>query len=63
MHDLIPGDHVRICDSTNAGSWAGQVGTVTWANDAHGADRIYDVSFDDLPSSTFVASEVTEIFQ
>lgn len=57
MVDLLPGDKVRISDSRNCGQWAGLVGTVTWASDAHGLDRVLDIAFDDLPSSTFVASE------
>ena len=63
MTDLLPGQRVRIRESKHVDLYSLQEGVITWASDAHGADRIYDVEFDDLnlASSTFVASEVIEL--
>lgn len=59
VNDLLPGDQVRI--RLGKGKWSGQRGTVIWASDAHGPDRVYDVKFVRLPSTTFVATELDEV--
>lgn len=59
MTDLLPGDYVRV--RLGKGPWSGKRGVVTYASDAHGEDRVYDVAFEELPGTTFVATEVVEI--
>jgi hypothetical protein len=63
MRDLLPGDRVHVLCRRPHGRWCDKTGTVTWANDQHGRDRLYDVRFDDptVQSTTFVATEIEEI--
>lgn len=63
MSDLMPSDRVRVRRLRSCGKWKDQRGTVVWAGDGHGADRMVDVEFDNplFPTATFSANEVRQL--
>lgn len=63
MTDLLPLDRVRVLNRPICGTWAGQRGTVIWAGDGRGADRMCDIRFDNplFPTATFCGSELAVI--
>ena len=52
------GDRVVVKDRDQAGRWRGTEGTVQGVSGQY--TPVYDVSFDNLPTATFVESELRE---